>query len=121
MENEQAKFKGWAIVEMMGHQRKIGYVTTEAFGVPVMFRVDVPELLPCEYILKRPQYGQVSQTEEKYLPVGTKVQRAATPGRSCLISPAAVYAINPCTEEVAKADILSSASRKVICLELPQK
>lgn len=37
METEQAKFEGWAIVEMMGHRREIGHVTTEAYGVAVLF------------------------------------------------------------------------------------
>src|SRR6185503_17566110 len=31
-EPSQANFEGWAIVEMMGHQREIGFVTTQAFG-----------------------------------------------------------------------------------------
>lgn len=31
-EQQQAKFDGWAIVDVMGHQRYAGYVTTEAYG-----------------------------------------------------------------------------------------
>jgi hypothetical protein len=121
VETEQAKFEGWAIVEMMGHQREIGYVTTEAYGVAVLFRVDVPELAPCEYVLKRPEYGQVNGAAEKYMPAGTKVQREGRSARSRLVSPAAVYAINPCTEEAAREMLLAQTYRKLICLELPQK
>ena len=32
MPEEQAKFEGWAIVEVMGHQKYAGFVTTEAYG-----------------------------------------------------------------------------------------
>jgi hypothetical protein len=30
-EQKQAAFDGWAIVDVMGHQRYVGYVTTEAY------------------------------------------------------------------------------------------
>jgi hypothetical protein len=46
MENEQAKFEGWAIVEMMGHQREIGFVTRdgwEAWGNEVNSSIDLGE------------------------------------------------------------------------------
>lgn len=31
MSEEQSKFNGWAVVEIMGHNREIGFVTTEYF------------------------------------------------------------------------------------------
>ena len=40
----QAKFEGWARVEVMGHQSHTGFVTTEAYGQAVMFRIDTPEI-----------------------------------------------------------------------------
>jgi len=45
----QAKFEGWAVVEIMGHNREIGFVTTEYFGGPALFRVDQPEFPEREY------------------------------------------------------------------------
>lgn len=74
---EQSKFTGWAIVEMMGHRKEIGYVTTQAFGQAVMFRVDTPELPEREFILKQPAYANVSQDTRRWCPEGTKVKRAA--------------------------------------------
>lgn len=55
MDQEQSKFEGWAIVEMMGHRREIGYVTTEHYGAASLFRVDSPEVEEREYELKRPE------------------------------------------------------------------
>lgn len=38
----EAKFEGWAVLELMGHRKLGGYVTvTEALGAP-MLRIDVP-------------------------------------------------------------------------------
>lgn len=54
MEEQQAKFEGWAVVEIMGHQKEIGYVTTQYFGPAGLFRVDRPELPEREFELRRP-------------------------------------------------------------------
>lgn len=40
----QSTIAGWMLIEMMGHQREIGNVTTEYFGNVAMLRVDVPEI-----------------------------------------------------------------------------
>src|SRR5579883_730740 len=44
-ENSQPKLKSWALVELFGHQRIVGYVSEQTFGTGVLFRVDVPDLL----------------------------------------------------------------------------
>ena len=117
MENEQAKFTGWAIVEMMGHQREAGYVTTESYGQAVLFRVDVPELPERDYILERPAWD----IDNIYLAAGSKVRRGSCGARSRLISPAAVYAINPCTEAAARKAIESSIVPRLLLLEAPKE
>src|SRR5215467_13892732 len=43
-EASNATFEGWAILEIFGHQRYAGYVTTQTFGAASMFRLDVPAL-----------------------------------------------------------------------------
>jgi hypothetical protein len=113
-EAKQAVFEGWAIVEMMGHRKEIGFVTTQAFGAAVLFRVDVPELPEREFTLTRPEYAG-----NRYCPIGTKVQRKASPARSCLVAPGSLYAMNPCTEEAARAAIEYTTERPLIILELP--
>lgn len=83
MEQQQAQFSSWAIVEVMGHQRFAGFVTTEAYGGAVLFRVDVPEV-----------QGE-TDTE-------TGLVRDGVPGFTKLIGAGSIYCITPCTEEAAK-------------------
>jgi hypothetical protein len=36
--------KAWALVEIFGHTRIVGFLSQQAFGSGVLFRVDVPDL-----------------------------------------------------------------------------
>lgn len=114
-ETQQANFEGWAVVELMGHQREIGYVTTEAYGTAVLFRVDTPGLEDREFTLTRPE------RDDSYtlLPEGSVVRRKGVPARTRLISPAALYAINPCTEEAARTAIERTINRPFILVQAP--
>ena len=38
------ELKSWALVELFGHQRIVGYLSQQTFGTGVLFRVDVPDL-----------------------------------------------------------------------------
>lgn len=42
---ESEELKAWALVELFGHQRIVGYLSQQTFGTGVLFRVDVPDLL----------------------------------------------------------------------------
>lgn len=117
---EQGVFSGWAIVEMMGHRKEIGFVTTQAFGQAVLFRVDVPELPEREFVLESPEYARNGEGSH-WCPAGTKVKRPASPARSCLVAPSSLYAINPCSEEAALRVIERNVSRPLIVLELPEQ
>ena len=118
-EIEQSKFTGWAVVEMMGHRKEIGYVTTEAYGSAVLFRVDTPELPEREITLTSPEYVESAEGLHAWAPAGTKAKRAAVPARSCLVAPSSLYAMNPCTEEAARAVIERSIARPLILVEMP--
>lgn len=118
---QQSKFDGWAVVEMMGHRKEIGYVTTQAFGQAVLFRVDTPELPEREYTLESPEYASHNGDGSRWCPVGTKVRRSASPARSCLVAPSSLYAINPCSEQAALALIDRNVRRPLIALELPEQ
>jgi hypothetical protein len=113
-EIKQGNFEGWAVVEMMGHRQEIGFVTTEAYGGAVLFRVDTPELPEREYVLTKPEF-----TDSGYSPAGSKVKRSGMPARSCLVAPGSLYALNPCTQEAAIAAIDRSMTRRLILVELP--
>jgi hypothetical protein len=120
VEVRQATFEGWAIVEMMGHRKEIGYVTTQVFGQAVLFRVDTPELPEREFVLTRPEYGCFNENSgQQWCPTGTRVKRAALPARSCLVAAGSLYAMNPCSELTARTAIERNIERPLIILELP--
>lgn len=110
----QSTFSGWCVVELFGRQTEIGYVTTDSFGDAVMFRIEIPPLTEREYALTEPQY--VGST---WMAAGTKVRRPAVPGRSRLVSPGAVYSLNPCTEEAALAALERTSPRPLIAIDVP--
>ena len=114
-EPKPGHFEGWAIVELMGHQQEIGFVTTEAYGQAVLFRVDTPELPEREFVLTQPEW------DGETLPAGSKVKRSGSPARTRLIAPGSLYAINPCTEEAAREALESRVHRKLILIEKPAK
>lgn len=68
-------FASWAVVELMGHQQIAGYVTEEEIAGSALLRVDVPAV----------QLGDLERPE------ATKYFGAS-----------AIYAIHPCTEELAR-------------------
>lgn len=112
--DQQARFEGWAVIELFGHQREAGFVTTQYFGNAAMFQLDVPELPEREWILERPEWIDNVLARE-----GSKVKKEATPGRSRLINPSAVYAMNPATEEAVRK-ALDNGSRKIKLIELAE-
>lgn len=108
-QKEQNTFEGWAVVELFGHQREAGYVTTEAFGQAVLFRVDVPEV---------PEDGEHETTSPQYIdgklvPAGSKVRRLGVNGRTRYLGPGAIYAINPCSEESARVAVMGNTQRPI--------
>jgi len=95
---DQSSFEGWAVVEVMGHQRYCGHVNTESFGGAVLFRVDVPEL-----------------PEEQ----ANGYKHEAVQGYTKLIGAGSIYCITPCTEEAACAALRRSVGRPLRLLSLP--
>jgi hypothetical protein len=119
MEPKQAAFEGWAIVEIFGHQKAIGFVTTEAYGSACLFRVDTPELPEREYTLPRPAYTGTPDSPEdrEWTRAGAKVKRMASPAASQLLGPGSIYRLIPCTEAVAREAIEELIARPLILLE----
>ena len=90
MEN-QAEYKGWAKVEVMGHQSHIGYVSTEAYGAAVLFRIDRPA-----------------------------IPEIAVEPLSVLVGAGSIYRIIPCSEEVAIAAIQKEQRRPLAIVKLAE-
>jgi hypothetical protein len=40
----EPELKSWALVELFGHQRIVGFLSQQSFGTGVLFRVDIPDL-----------------------------------------------------------------------------
>ena len=113
MEQQTSKFEGWAVVELFGHSREAGFVTTEYFGSGALFRVEVPPLPEREVTLTRPEW-----INNELAGVGSKIQRSGSEGRTRFIGPGAVYAMNPCTQDAAMKAIEAMTSRDVKVIEL---
>lgn len=117
-EPKQAAFEGWAIVEIFGHQKAVGFVTTEAYGSACLFRVDTPELPQREYTLPRP--GYTSSLDDpgtrEWTAAGAKVKRLASVASSQLLGPGSIYRLIPCTELVAREAIEELIPRPLILL-----
>jgi hypothetical protein len=118
-EPKVGSFEGWALVEIFGHQKEVGFVTTEAYGTAVLFRCDTPELPEREYTLESPEYAK-DESGTRWCPTGTKVRRQISPAKTRLIGPGAIYSITPCTEDVARRAIEEVIRRPLILLEMPK-
>ena len=108
MTEQNTQFEGWGICEMMGHQKEMGFIKTEYFGGAALFRVDVPSLEEREITLKAPEW-----MADELLPAGSVVKREAVEGRTRYISPNAIYALNPCSEETVRALLERSIHRTI--------
>lgn len=111
---EQNRFEGWAIVEIFGHQKYAGFVSTQVFGTACMFRVDVPALEERERVTTRPGY-----INGRHAPAGSKVEEGAVQGYSKLFGVGAIYALTPCTEAAAMAAVEEIQPRPLRSVELP--
>lgn len=114
MDTQQAKFEGWAIVDVLGHQRYVGHVTTQAFGAAVLFRIDVPELPERERITTRPGW-----VNDGYAPAGSVTRESSVPGYTKLVGAGSIYTITPCTQEAAMKALEESQVRPLILVSMP--
>lgn len=90
--NEQAATM-YAVVELFGHQKIAGAVSEQTFGGSTLVRVDVPEIQ-----FQEKDYNSWDEDKREY-PVTQRTIAAHT--RS--FGPGAIYSINWCDEETAKA------------------
>ncbi len=122
MDIEQSKFTGFAVLELMGHRKETGFVTTEYFGGAALFRVDTPAIEAYEETTRRSSYA-ITKDGTEYVPAGALVKHPAIESRTVYVSPNSLYALNPCTEAVAReaAKQKFEDSRPPILLKLPER
>lgn len=113
MDEKQASFEGWAVVEVFGHQRYAGFVTTEAFGQAVLFRVDVPPLAERERTARHYEYA-----DSKSIPPGSIVKEDAVQGYTKYFGPGAIYAMTPCSQAAAEKAVASMQPRSLSVVSL---
>lgn len=112
--DQQNEFKGFAKVEVMGHQSHIGYVTTEVYGAAVLFRIDQPALAEETRTLTEKEWH-----DGRYLHPGSVVKEAAIPGASVLVGAGSIYRIVPCSEEVCMRAIRAGVRRPLLVVSEP--
>jgi hypothetical protein len=115
MPENQTEFRGWAKVEVMGHQSHTGFVETQAFGAAVLFRIDRPEIPEAEETLTQSEW--VGDTR---CPAGSIVKRAAIPAASVLVGAGSIYRIIPCDEATALVAIRTSERRPLLLVKLAE-
>lgn len=108
---QQSKFEGWAIVDVLGHQRYAGYVLTEYFGTATFFRVETPGRHQREIVLANEEY--IAQGYGYGKP-GMTVVRAAAPGSIRLIGAGSIYMLTPASQEEVLAHLDETAPCKVL-------
>lgn len=115
---ENASFSGWAVLELMGHSKEVGFVTTQYFGGPALLRVDQPTIPAGEYTLKSPMW-----IDDVFAGAGTVIERGEIQGKTVFVGPSAIFRMNPCSEEACKAVIEEGVRRtvKVVTLVGPPK
>jgi|SRR5690349_19315516 len=86
--------EGWAIVDVLGHQRHVGYVTTEYYGGTAFFRVQTPARPARERVMEHDYWFDKIGS----VPKGGKVQEGAVEKSERLIGAGSVYAIQPSSE-----------------------
>jgi hypothetical protein len=111
----QASFKGWAKVEVMGHQSHIGLVTTEAYGQAVLFRIDSPEVPEQEETLEVSDW-----VGDQRCPAGTVVKRPKIIAHTVLVGSNSIYRIIPCSEAAAMRAIRENQRRPLMLVRLPE-
>lgn len=117
MENEQAQnLECWAIVDLFGHQRIAGKLTTQSLGVAALIRIDVPEVTIPE---KQEGYwddnGPSVRRRLRVIPPHKKG------GYTRYFGPGAIYSISPVSEELARAAVMQIDAEPVKPYELPER
>jgi hypothetical protein len=108
----QAEFKGWARVEVMGHQSHIGFVETQAFGGTVLFRIDRPEIPEEEETLTSSDW-----VGSQRVGAGSVVKRSAIPAATVLVGAGSIYRIVPCDEATAMRAIRKDGNRPLLLVK----
>lgn len=114
-EQQYANLNTWAIVEMFGHQKIAGLLRTENMGAAVLLRVDVPEVPQSTDKYLTYEYD----AEGKYQQIQKERVRPALQAMTKYLGVGAIYAITPCSEEVARQMVAELRIAPPVHLQMP--
>jgi hypothetical protein len=98
---QQSKFEGWAVVNVLGHQRYAGHVTTEHFGGTVLFRVVTPAREAKTRNAEENEYlGQHGYSKKGWI-----VHESEKPEVVRYIGAGSIYSIEPVAQERVLSEI----------------
>ncbi len=117
-EKDPGKLETWAIVEIMGHQRFAGFVQTVPMGGAAMIRIDVPEIPDDEE--KYQEYESAGPDGRQMLVTKTR-PRKGSPAFTKFFGVSSIFALTPCSQEVAIAAVRSFRAAPVTILTMPQR
>ena len=108
--------QAWAVVEVMGHNTFAGKVSEHVIGGSAFIRVDVPELPERQRKHTRNIWNEAKGEYDSKEIIDTIPPVAAF---TKLIGASSIYAITPCSEEVAKRVAEQKRVVPVNVLDLP--
>ncbi len=91
MDQEEAQTlpEMWAVIELFGHQKAAGKLSTQVLGAACLLRLDVPEITR-----KRRQFDYTQNHWNEF--------EETTPAHTRFLGVGSIYAINPCAENVVR-------------------
>jgi hypothetical protein len=117
MEDKLLDQDSWAVVEVMGHNTFAGKVSEHVIGGSAFIRVDIPELAE----RKLSQFRSVwNEAKGEYDRKEIENSIPPVPAFTKLIGASSIYAITPCSEEVAKRVAEQKRVVPVNVIDMPQ-
>ena len=114
-DDQKPNFEGWAVVEQMGHNRYAGRISELVLGGASLIRLDVPEIP--ERVEKYRDWDYGGGVSKAVMKQRTIPARQAY---TKFIGPSSIFAITPCTEEVARAAAEQIREDPISCVTLPE-
>lgn len=121
-------FEGWAFLELMGHRKLAGYLSEASVGGASMLRIDVPSA--CENGASAswcPEHGTCScppgadRDSPDCALHSAKSEHPKPVQATQFYAPAAVYAVTPTTEDMARRFAARCKPQPVEEWELPDR
>jgi hypothetical protein len=94
VEEQRQQLDGYAVVEVVGRQTFAGKISEHVIGGAALLRIDIPEVPE-----KQVPYQAY---DEKYQPIVKHRTLHGQPSFTKFIGINSIYALTPCTEEVAQ-------------------